>query len=97
MAAEDRLEAGEVYRALVIQLLPEGANRGHHVVGLRQDLGVGDPHVPEARRARGFHLDGPSHSLPPLDDVLGVAAPEVFDGALAFSSQQCAQLADVWL
>ena len=89
MLAEDRLEAGEVHWALVIQLPPEGTNRGHHIVGLCQErLGVGDPHVQEAQRARGFHLDGLSHGLPPLDDVLGVAGPEVFDGALAVGSQE---------
>ena len=49
MAAEDRLEAWEVHRAFVIQFPLEGANRKHHVVGLREErLGVGDPHVPEA-------------------------------------------------
>ena len=49
VAAEDRLKAGEVHRAFVIQFPPEGANRKHHVVGLREErLGVGDPHVPEA-------------------------------------------------
>ena len=49
MAAEDRLEAGEVHRAIVIQFPPEGANREHHAVGLGEErLGVGDPHVPEA-------------------------------------------------
>ena len=49
MAAEDRLEAGEVHRAFVIQFPPEGANLEHHVVGLREEsLGVWDPHVPEA-------------------------------------------------
>ena len=96
MAAEDRLEAGELHRALVVPLLPEGASGGHHVVALRQERsGVWDPHVLEARRARSFHLDGPIHSLPPLDDVLGVAAPEVFDGALGVGSQECRQLADV--
>ena len=36
------------------------ARRGEpHVVGLCEDcLGVGDPHVPVARRARSLHLDG---------------------------------------
>ena len=49
MAAEDRLEAGGVHRAFVIQFPPEGANREHHVVGLCEErLGVGEPHVPEA-------------------------------------------------
>ena len=49
VAAEDRLEAGEVHRVLVVQFPPEGANRKHHVVGLGEErLGVGDPHVPEA-------------------------------------------------
>ena len=49
VAAEDRLEAGDVHRAFVIRLPPEGANREHHVVGLCEErLGVGDPHVPEA-------------------------------------------------
>ena len=49
MAAEDRLEAGEVHRAFVIQLPPEGGNGEHHVVGLCEErLGDGDPHVPEA-------------------------------------------------
>ena len=49
VAAEDRLEAGEVHRAFVIQFPSEGANREHHVVGLCEEhLGVGDPHVPEA-------------------------------------------------
>ena len=84
MAAEDRLEAGEVHRALVVQLQPESADCGHHIVGFRQEpWGVGDAHIPDARRAWGLQFDGPSHGLPPLDDVLGVAAPEVSDGALA--------------
>ena len=49
VAAEDRLEAGKVHRALVVQFPPEGANREHHVVGLGEELlGVGDTHVPEA-------------------------------------------------
>ena len=96
MAAEDRLEAGEVHRAFVIQFPPEGANREHYVVGLCEErLGVGDPHVREARRARGLYLYGPPHSFPPLGDVLGMAAPEIFDGALAVSRQECAQVADV--
>ena len=57
VAAEDRLEAGEVHRAFVIQFPPEGANREHTVVGLCEErLGVGDPHVPEARPARGLYL-----------------------------------------
>ena len=34
VAAEDRLQAGKVHQARVIQLPPEGANREHHVVGL---------------------------------------------------------------
>ena len=86
VAAEDRLEAGEVHRAFVIQFPPEGANRDHHVVGLCEErLGVGDPHVREARRARGLYLYGPPHGFRPLGDVLGVAAPEIFDGALAVS------------
>ena len=98
VASENRLEAGKVRRALVVQLPPESANREHHVVGFCEEcLGVGDPHVPEARRARGLHLNGPSHGLPPLGDVLGVAAPEVFDGALAFGRQECAQVVDVLL
>ena len=89
MAAEDRLEAREVHRALVVQLPPEGADRGHHIMGLHQErLGVGDPHVPQARRARGFHFDGPPHGLPPPDYVLGMAAPEVFDGAPAVGRQE---------
>ena len=49
VAAEDRLEAGEVHQAFVIQFPPEGANRKHHVVGVCEErLGVGDSHVPEA-------------------------------------------------
>ena len=49
MAVEDRLEAGEVHRAFVIQFPSEGANCEHHVVGLCEErLGVGDLHVPEA-------------------------------------------------
>ena len=49
VAAEDRLEAGEVHRAFFIQFPPEGVNREHHVVDLCEErLGVGDPHVPEA-------------------------------------------------
>ena len=96
VAAEDRLEAGEVHRAFVIQSPPEGTNREHHAVGLREErLGVGDPHVPEARRARGLYLYGPPHGFPPLGDVLGVAAPEIFNGPLAVSRQECAQVADV--
>ena len=96
VAAEDRLEAGEVHQALVIQLLPEGANREHHAVDLCWErLVVGDPHVPEARQARGLHLDGPSHGLRTLRNVLGLPAPELFDGALAVGGQECAQLADV--
>ena len=55
LAAEDHLEAGKVHQALVVQFPPEG---------LRQELlDVGDPHVPEAQQARGFHFDGPSHGL----------------------------------
>ena len=79
MAAENRLEARKV-----VKLSLEGANRKHQVVGLCEErLGVGDPHVPEARRARGLQLYGPSHGLPPLGDVLGVAAEDILDGALA--------------
>ena len=71
-------------------------NREHHVVGLCEERsGVGDPHVSEARRARGHYLYDPTHGFPPLGDVLGVAASEVFDGALAVSCQECAQVADV--
>ena len=96
VAAEDRLEAGEVHRAFVIQFPPEGANRDHHVPGLCEErLGVGDPHIGEARRARGPYLYGPQHGFPALGDVLGVAAPKMFDGALAISRQECAQVADV--
>ena len=58
---------------------------------------MGDPHVQEARRARGFHFDGPSQGLPPLDYVLAVAALKVFDGALAVGCQERAQVADVLL
>ena len=58
-------------------------------------LGVGDPHVPEARRARGLYLYGCPHVFPALGSVLGVAAPEIFDGALAVSRRECAQVADV--
>ena len=98
MAAEDCLEAWEVHRAFVIQFLPEGANCEHHVVGLREErLGVGDPHVPEARRARGLYLYGSPHGSPSLGDVGGVAAPEVLDGALAVCRQECAELANVLL
>ena len=98
MAAEDRLEAGEVHRAFVVQFPPEGANRKHHVVNLYEEcLGFGDPHIPEAQQARGLYLYGPSHGFPPLGDVLGVAPPETFDGALAVGCQECAQVADVLL
>ena len=98
VAAEDRLGAGEVHRALVVQLPPEGADRGHQIIGLRQErLSVGDPHVSEARRARGFHLDCPSHGLPLQDYVRSVAAPEVLDGALAVRRQDRAENADVFL
>ena len=38
---------------------------------------------------------GPSHGFSPLGDVLGVTAPEIFDGAVAVSRQECAQVADV--
>ena len=96
VAAGDRLEAGEVHRAFVIQFPPEGATREHHVVGLCEErLGIRDPHVPEARRARGLYLYGPPHGFPPLGDVLGVVASELFDGALVVSRQECAQVADV--
>ena len=37
--------------------------------------------IPRARLARGLHLYGPSQGIRPLDNVLGVAAPEVFDCA----------------
>ena len=98
MAADNRLKAGKVHRAVVVQFPPEGANRKHQVVGLcGERLGVGDPHVPEARQAWGLHLDDPSHGLPPLSDVLRVAAPNVFDGALAVRREECAQVADVSL
>ena len=98
VAAENRLEAGKVQRALVVQLSQEGAICERHVVGLCEErLGVGDPHVAEARLARGLHLYGPSHGLPPLGDVLSVAAPEIFDGALAVGRQECVQVADVLL
>ena len=40
-------------------------------------------------------LYGPPHGFPPLGDVLGVAAPEIFDGSLAVSRQERAQSADV--
>ena len=46
---------------------------------------------------RGLYLDGPPHGFPPLDDVLGVVAPQVVDGALAVGSQEGAQLANVLL
>ena len=93
VAAEDRLEAGKVHRALVVHFPPEGANREHHIMGLCDErLGVGDPHVQNARRARGLQSDGPSQGLPLLGDFLGVAAREVFDGALAVGRQACAQL-----
>ena len=96
VAAENRLEAGKVHRALVVQFPPEGVNREHHFVGLCEErLGVGDSHVPDSRQARGLHLDGPSHGPPQLGDALSVAAPEVFDGALAVGRQGCAQEADV--
>ena len=96
VAAEDRLEAGEVHQAFVIQFPPEGANREHHVVGLCEErLGVGDPHVSEARRGRGLYLYGPPHGVPQLGNVLGVAVPEIFDAALAVSRQECVQVADV--
>ena len=98
VATENHLEAGKVHWAHVVQFPPEGANREHHVVGLCEErLGVGDPHVPEARRARGLHLYGPSHCLPPPSDVLGVAAPEISGGALAVRRQECAQVAGVLL
>ena len=94
VAAQNRLNAGTVDRALVVQFPPEGANREHHVVGLCEErLGVGDPHVPEARWAWSLHLDGIWHGLALLGDVLGVAAPEVFDGALAVGRHECAQVA----
>ena len=97
VAGEDRLEAGEVRRPFVIQFPPEGANREHHVVGLCEErLGVGDPHAPEAGRARGLYLYGPPHNFLPLGDVLGVVAPEIFDGEIAVSRQECAQVADVF-
>ena len=96
VAAEDRLEGGEVHRAFVIQFPPEGANRQNHAVLLCEEcLGVGDPDVPEARRARSLYLYRPPHGFPPRGDVLGVAAPEMFDGALAVCRQECAQVADV--
>ena len=39
---EDRLEAGEVHRALFAQLPPGGVDRCHHILGLRQErLGAG--------------------------------------------------------
>ena len=96
VAAEDCLDAGEVQRAFVIQFPPKGANREHHVVGLCEErLGVGDPHVPVAQRARGLYLYGPPHGFPPLGDVLSVAATEIFDGALAVSRKECAQVAVV--
>ena len=98
VAAENRLQAEKVHRALVLQFPPEGTNREHHVEGLCEErFGVGDLHVLEARRARGLHLHGPSHGFPPLGDVLGVAAPEFFDGAFVVSCQDCAQVADVLL
>ena len=98
MAPEDRLEAGEVHRGLVAQLLPGGAYRGHHVVALHQELlGVGDPLLSDVRQARGRSFDGSSDDLPPLQDILGVAAPEVFDDPLLVGRQERAQLADVLL
>ena len=43
MAAEERLQARQVHRTLALQLRPEGADRGHHIMGLRQErLGVWD-------------------------------------------------------
>ena len=52
VAAEVCLVAGEVVQALVVQLLPEGVDSVHYIMGLRQErLGIGDPHVPQARRA----------------------------------------------
>ena len=49
VGAEDRLEAGEIERAFVIQFPPEGANCERHVVGLCEErLGVRDPQVSDA-------------------------------------------------
>ena len=49
VVAEDRLEAGEVHWKLAVQLLPEGPDRGHHVMGLCQErAGVRNEQVPEA-------------------------------------------------
>ena len=46
---------------------------------------------------RGLYLHDCPHGFPLLGDVLGVAAPEILDGALAVIHQECAQVADVLL
>ena len=98
MAAQDHLEAREIHQALVVQRSPEGPNRRHHILGIRyKRFGGGDPYLPEARQALGLYLDGPPHGLPPLDGVVGGAARELFDGALAVGCQEGAQLADILL
>ena len=43
VATEDSFEAGYVHRVLAVKLLPEGAQRGHHVVGFDQVKPVGTP------------------------------------------------------
>ena len=81
-------------------MLPQGP-RAHVGRGLPGSwggpTGVGDPHLPETRGARGFHLDCSSQNFPLLEDVLGLGAQEVFHGALAVSHQERALLADVLL
>ena len=96
MATEDNLQAAAVEEALAVQVLLECADRCNHVVGPHQEhFSVGDPNIPQARRARGLYLDGPRDSLRPLDYVLGVAAPEVLDGTFVVGREECAEVAEV--
>ena len=92
VAAQDSQEVSEILQALDVKLLQEGADCGHHFVGLLQGrLGVGD-HVPKAPQDRGLHFDDLSEGVPSLDFILSVAAPVLLDGVL----QSARMIAQRW-
>ena len=86
VATKISLEAGEIQRALAIQLLPEGVDRSHHVRSVWV-LGTLTFHRPEG--------PGASTSMAPLTAFLGVGARGVLDGGIAVGHKECAEVADV--